>query len=294
MSGGRRCLAAIGACAVALIAFGARAATVVDARGQSLTLAQPAARIVSLAPFITELLFDAGAGGRVVGVSRYSEYPAAARALPVVGDAVRLDLERIVALRPDLVVAWGSGTPGAAVARLRSVGLPVFVLEPHRLLDIPLALRDLGRLAGTSSVAERAAHRFERDVVALRARYSRRAPVPTFIEIASQPLLTLNDSHLVSDVLRLCGGRNVFGDLPMLVANVGWEDLVQANPDAIFITSEDAQAALVAVRRYPVIRAVVRNHLFVLAPDTIVQQTPRVLQGARAMCEALDRVRGGG
>ena len=256
-------------------------------------MAQPARRIVSLAPFITELLFDAGAGARVVGVSRFSDYPDAARALPVIGDAARLDLERIAALRPDLVIAWTSGTPAAATARLEAMGLRVVVLDPRRLSDIPETLRALGRLAGTSPVADRAARDFDVQVERLRARYSRRRPVPAFVEIATQPLLTLNDRHLVSDVLRLCGGRNVFGALPLLVVHIGWEDVLRADPAAVFIASEDAADALAVWRRYPALRAVARKHVFVLKPETIVQQTPRVLQGAESICRALEQVRDG-
>lgn len=269
----------------------AHAASAVDMQGHRLTLPRPATRIVSLAPFATELLFDAGAGHHVVGVSRYSNYPPAARRLPIVGDATRLDLERIAALQPDLVIAWGSGTPAAAIARLRALGIPVFVLDPRRLGDIAQALRDLGRLAATMPVADAAAASYERELASLRVHYARRSPVSVFVEIAAHPLLTLNDRHLVSGVVRVCGGRNVFAAAPTLVVNVGWEDVIRKDPDAVFIVSEDGDAARAAWGRFPMVRAVAKHHLFVLAPDTIVQQTPRVLQGARAMCRAIAQVR---
>ena len=126
---------------------------VTDDAGREVQLERPARRIVSLAPYLSELLFAAGAGKAVVGVSEFSDYPEAAAAVSRVGGGTGLDLEAILALQPDLVVAWQSGNPVNQVERLRSLGLTVFLSEPRQLLDVPDTLLRLGRLAGTETVA---------------------------------------------------------------------------------------------------------------------------------------------
>lgn len=279
--------------AAALLIAGAvcPAQAVTDARGQSLVLAQPAQRIVALAPSITELLFAAGAGDRVVGVAAYSDYPAAARQLPVVGTSARLDIERVLALRPDLVIAWQTGTSTAEVERLERLGLRVFVVEPRRLADIPRLLRELGSLAGSGMQADAAAAAFAADVQALRERYGHRTTVSVFLQIDDRPLLTLNDAHIVGDVLAVCGGRNVFGDQPLLVPRVGVEDVLHADPDAILVAMADAGRALADWRPRRTLRAVRQQHLFTLSPDLISRPGPRLIAGVREVCTQIDRVR---
>lgn len=267
----------------------ARAAT--DARGRTITLPQPAQRIISLAPSITELLFAAGAGGKVVGVSAYSDYPSAARKLPVVGTSARLDIERILALRPDLVVAWQSGNPVQEIDRLERLGIAVFAVEPRRLADIPRLLRELGDLAGSRVVADAAAAGFARKIEALRASHAHRSSVSVFFQIDDNPLLTLNGDHIVSEVVGICGGRNVFGALRLLVPRVGVEDVIRADPEAILIAMSDAASVMTEWRRHRTLRAVRNDNLFALSPDFISRPSPRLVAGARAVCAHLDRAR---
>jgi len=219
----------------------AAAVSVVDDSGHRITLAAPATRIVSLAPHATELLFAAGAGARVVGVSAYSNFPAEASRLPSVGDAMRADLERIIALKPDLIVGWKSGNNPAQLERLRALGLPVFDSEPRRFDDIASALERLGTLAG-SDEGRIAAARFRDALQQLRERYAARTPVTVFYQIWPSPLMTLNDAHIVSEAIRLCGGINLFGALAPLVPTVSREAVLKANPQAIFVSDEDARA----------------------------------------------------
>jgi iron complex transport system substrate-binding protein len=230
-------------------------------------------------------------GDKVVGVSRFSDYPTAARRLPVVGDSVHLDLERTLALRPDVVVAWGSGTPAVAVEKLETLGIPVFVLEPRRLTDVAQALRDLGRLAGTEPTARRAAHAFEARADRLKTRFAHRRPVRVFVQINAHPLLTLSGGHLVNEILELCGGSNVFADQPVLVPQVGVEDVIHADPEAILIAQSDAPGAVQEWQRQPELRAVRERHVFLVPPDLISRQGPRILDGAEVICRDLEQVR---
>jgi ABC-type hemin transport system substrate-binding protein len=218
-----RSLAMIGACTLALAAT-----------------ATPSAvpRIVSLAPHVTELVYAAGAGSALVGASEFSDYPAAALNLPRVGDAFRLDYERIVSLRPDFVVAWESGTPAASTARLQALGVRVVVLSVQTLEDISTALVELGRLAGTSAVADLAADKLRQGFAELRQQYSGRPAVRVFVQLDDAPLFTVTGRHLISEMVGLCGGRNVFAALPGLAPAVDLEAVIAADPELILYAAQ--------------------------------------------------------
>ena len=269
------------------------AVTLIDATGARVTLAAPAQRIISLAPHITELLYAAGAGGRVVAATDYSDYPAAARDLPRVGSYANIDLETVLALRPDLIVAWKSGNSAAQLDRLRALGVIVYVSEPHRLDDIPTDIEHLGTLAGSEDNARMAARHFRQRHTRLTERYSKRPLVTVFYEIWNPPLMTINGAQIISDVLRLCGGVNVFADLPVLAPTVDVEAVLQINPEAIFMgdmqnrsTDEDNHW-----QRWTKLRAVRAGNLFRIPPDLMQRHTPRILQGAEMLCDDLEQVR---
>lgn len=270
----------------------AGAAPIIDDRGFPVSLPGPAQRIVTLAPSLTELAFAAGAGGKLVGVGAYSDYPEAAQRLPEVGDASRLDAEGILLLKPDLLLGWRSGNPAGEIARLERLGLRVFVVEPARLADVPRVLRTIGELAGTRAEAERSAAAVEAEAAALRARYGTRPRLGVFYEIWDQPLLTVNGDHIISDVIGLCGGRNVFADAPLLTPAVSWESLLAADPDVIIASvSAGSDGAARRLRHVPSLRAAAQGRVFTVPPDLIQRATPRILEGARQVCEALESVR---
>lgn len=280
---------------VLMVALRAGAAEVggVDDAGQRLTLAEPARRIVSLTPHLTELLFAAGAGDRVVGVSAWSDYPEAARRLPRIGDSSLLDLERIVALKPDLVVAWGNGSSAQQLARLTAAGLPVWVSESRSLAHIAVTLRAFGRLAGTSAVAEARAAAFESRLADLRARYGGRRTLAVFYQIWHQPLLTIGGGHPISEALRVCGARNVFGALTAITPSVDPEAVLLADPDAIVTGSVDPTGPdqLDRWRALKSLRVAREGRLIVVDPDTLHRPTDRMADGIEALCVKLDRLR---
>jgi len=265
---------------------------VLDDVGAPVILDKPARRIISLAPHITELLFAAGAGDALVGVTEFSDYPEAALALPRVGGGGGLDLEAIVALQPDLVVAWHSGNPRGPVERLQSLGITVFFSEPRKLDDIPSTLLRLGRLAGTESVAAVEADSFIARSIALSDKYASRPKVSVFYQIWDQPLMTLNGEHLFSDVLHLCGGENIFGTLPVLAPQVDIEAVLQANPDVIVIATESNDSPLLGKwQRWPGMSAVKQGHVYAVQREQLVRHSPRILDGAEHLCKLLDSVR---
>ena len=265
---------------------------VTDDTGQLVVLEKPAQRIISLAPYITELLFAAGAGETIVAVTAFSDYPEAAQSLTQVGDGGGLDLEAILALQPDLVVAWQSGNPRGQVERLQSLGITVFSSEPRRLQDVPETLRRFGRLAGTESVATVQADSFNHRCAELQEQYAQRPKVSVFYQIWEQPLMTLNGEHLFSDVLRLCGGENIFGALPALAPQIDLEAVLLADPDAIIVAADDGDSRLVSTwQRWPELSAVKQGHVYAIQRDQLVRHSPRILDGAERLCKLLDAVR---
>ena len=265
----------------------------IDDANQRITLTQPALRIVSLAPHVTELLFAIGAGAQIVGADEFSDYPVAAKSIPRIGRAGALDLERIVALQPDLVIGWGSGNSSAQVAQLQHLGLRVFISEPRQLEDVASTLRRLGQLGGHAEKGESTAAAFESGIHQLRQRYAQQSPVSVFYEIWDRPLMTVNGQHIISAVLTLCGGTNVFAKLSQLAPTVDVEAVLKAQPQAILGSGSDATRPmwLDDWRRWPRIPAAARGNLFNIPPDLIQRHTPRLLEGARLVCEALDIAR---
>ena len=287
----RRLLAAL---AGALCANAAAAdISVTDDSGQAIRLAAPAQRIVSLAPHITEMLYAAGAGERIVGSVDHSDYPPAAQQIPRVGGYSRLDLEAVLALKPDLVVAWESGNPAAALAKLRALGLAVYVNQPNKLLDVARSIEHLGRLAGTAATADAAAARFRERHAQYAARYAGRPKVRVFYQIWKQPLTTINGRQIISDVIRLCGGENIFAELPVLAPAVTVEAVLAANPEVIVASGMGAARPdwLDDWRRWPSLTAVARDNLYFVPPELIQRHTPRVLDGAEQLCAHFDTAR---
>lgn len=263
-----------------------------DDSGNRVTLPGPAMRIISLAPSVTEIVYAAGAGKRLVGVSAYSRWPVEVRRLPRVGDAFRIDLERIVALRPDLVVAWASATPPAAREALKRLGLPLFLLAPRRLNDIAREIRAIGRLAGTSRTADRAARGFERTKARLAERYSKRRAVTVFYEISTHPLYTVGGRQMISRVIRFCGGRNIFAGLGRLAPVVEQAAVLARNPQVILTGSGPrARGRLNAWKREPWLVAVKAGSLFIVPAGLLGKPAPRILLGAQVVCRALAAAR---
>lgn len=266
---------------------------VTDDSGERLVLEQPARRIVSLAPYLTELLFAAGAGPYIVGVSDHSDYPPAALALSRIGAGTGLDLERIVALQPDLVVAWDSGNPAGQVGRLRDLGLRVYRSEPRRLEDIGIALERFGELAATQAEALIAADVYNRRLASLRRRNADSTPIEVFYQVWDRPLMTVSGRHIISDVMRLCGGVNVFDDLARLAPPVGIEAVLQRNPRVIIAaaSADGSTGVLQHWQRWSNLEAVRENNLYTIPDDVLVRHTPRILDGAERLCRILDQVR---
>lgn len=265
---------------------------VTDATGAVIELPAPARRVVSLAPSATELLFAAGAGARVVAVTAPADWPPAAARLPRVGDARGLDLERIVALQPDLAVAWPYVAP-AQIERLRALGIPVYRSDPHAPEAIAADIERLGALAGSVEVARAAAARFRSRLAALVERERGAAPIRVFYEIWHQPLYTIGGAHLISAAIRLCGGENVFSALRLPAPSVSVEAVLAKRPEVIVAGTDGAVRPpwLDAWRQWSDLPAVARDKLFVVDADLLHRPGPRFVDGAEQLCAVIDRAR---
>lgn len=261
----------------------AKAAVVIDDEGHKVSLAHPAQRIISLAPDITELLFAAGAGPSVVGVMQGSDYPAAAKKIPIVATFQSIDREKIVSLQPDLVVVWGEGKLASS---LKSLNIPVFISHQKKIQDIPETLKRFGVLAGTETIALRAANDFLMRYDQLQKTYSNKKIIPVFYQLWAQPLMTVTKRSWINDVITLCGGKNVFADLRGVAPEVDIEAVLLANP-AVIMTASKNQHWKNKWQHWPQLRAVQKNRLYTLDPDALERASPRILIGAQAMCQAL-------
>lgn len=267
--------------------------TVKDDKGDTVSLKQPAKRIVSLAPHLTELLYAAGGGAQLVGTVDYSDYPPAAKQLPRVGGYSRIDLEAVAGLKPDLILAWDSGNTPAHIARLRQLGLPVFVSQPNRIDDLSSLLERLGAISGHAEEGGSAARAYRERLAKLRATYSQKPKVRTFYQVWQQPLTTVGGQQIISDAIRVCGGDNVFGQLDAMAPKISVEAVLAANPEAI-VASGMGEARPDWVndwKNWPRLTAAQRDNLFYIPPDLIQRHTPRLLDGTERMCGYLETVR---
>jgi iron complex transport system substrate-binding protein len=267
------------------------AITVKDDDGNPVTVQKPAQRVISLAPHVTEMLFAAGGGSHVVGVVAYSDFPEEAKKIPQIGSNREVDLERIMALKPDLIVVWRHGSSERQIEMVRKLGVPIFHSEPQKLDDIPDSLARLGQLMGTDKVAAPAAAELRQQLASLRGRYANRPTVRVFYQVWDKPLYTLSGKHIVSDALHMCGGENVFAKLPVTAPVVSVEGVLQENPEAIFATAEKNYGGVSMWKPYGTLLAVRNDNLFTIDGNLVNRSGPRMIQGAAQLCEKLELAR---
>jgi iron complex transport system substrate-binding protein len=259
----------------------------------------PAQRIVSLSPHITELVFAAGAGEQLVGVVEYSDYPPAAASLPRVGDSARVDYETLALLQPDLVLGWESGNPVEIIERIRELGYRVILVEPEVLDSVAVQLETIGELAGTSNIADKRAAQLRKRIEKLSAMGDEEEILTVFWQISADPYFTVTGKHVISEIIELCGGQNIFADLPGLAPSVTLESVLTAQPDVIIASVSPAQEDLNQAwkdqwARWPELRAVKNRRLYSVNSDLVSRAGPRLVDGANQVCAAMRAARTGG
>ena len=266
--------------------------TLLQANGEILTLPKPAGRIITLAPNLAELVFAAGAGEQLKAVVEYSNFPAQVVQIPRVGDAFRIDLERIIELSPDLVIAWKSGNPQTALQKLQQLGITVWQIEITRPEEIADTVENISRAAGTEMVGEAKVLQLRNMLAHLQRVNADKARVDYFYQIAPRPLYTVNSQHIISRSLAICGGYNVFSDLPALAPQISRESVIIADPQVMFAPETSGELpALAAWQEWPQLQAVRNGIMLYLPADEISQATPRLLDSIELACKLLDEVR---
>ncbi len=264
------------------------AVTLQDDTGRSITLTHPARRIISLAPHVTEIIYAVGAGAQLVGADSASDFPVSAKNLPRIGDYSRVNFERVVALKPDLVIGWTSGNRAADIYKLRQMGIPVLLTDAHQLTDAARLLRLIGRVTAHPADGEAAARDFETRLNRLRARYAQRTTRRVFYQIWDKPLITIGGKHWINDAITLCGGQNIFTDLKVSAPVVSLESVVARAPEMI-VSGSDAPDMRKTWAHFPRMPAVKRNALIRINADTLHRPTPRLLEGVGVLCAEIER-----
>ncbi len=249
---------------------------------------QATPKIVTLAPHLAELVFSAGAGDQLIGVSAYSDFPEAVLALPQVGDAFLVDQERLALLAPDLILAWESGTPERTVAELRKQGFRVVVVRTRSLADVAVALEAIGRLAGTETIAATTAAQFTASIGRLREKHANGESIRVFYQISARPIYTVSGSHYISELIEICGGSNIFADLGELAPLVSEEAVLARNPELMLAGGGEVDAVFEPWLRWDSMAAVRWRNLSIVEADLIGRATPRLAEAGSAVCAALD------
>jgi iron complex transport system substrate-binding protein len=251
----------------------------------------PAQRVVTFAPHLAEIMYFIGAGEQLVGVSAWSDFPREVLDLPQVGDAFSVDQEQLSLLQPDLVLVWESGMPRHAVDELRNLGYRVESVRTRNLDDVVAAIRRVGELTGRQARAARAADGFAQFFEALRGEYRDASPIDVFFQVSARPLYTINREHFISEIISICGGRNIFDDLEGFAPAVDVEAVVDRDPDVMLAGANLGDDAFADWARWPKLAANRYGNQFLLPDETIGRPSPRLTIAARSVCIALDQAR---
>ncbi len=252
---------------------------------------QSVQRIISLAPHATELAFAAGLGNKLVGVTEYSDYPEEAKKIEKVANYQGIKLERIMALKPDLIIAWPKGNPAREIEKLKQLGFKFYDSRVDSLDDIAKNIEALSQYADDPQQGKAAAQAFRQRLHQLKAKYSDKKPVRYFYQLSEKPIITLGQDSWPSEVFSFCGGENIFEKSPTPYPQVGIEQILLAQPDVIF-TSEHAMANGNMWQRWQdELPAVKKGHVWSLNSDWLNRPTPRTLNAIDEVCQYFEKVR---
>jgi iron complex transport system substrate-binding protein len=286
-------IAFVSICAVALSGPAAAQLSIRDDINRMVIIKKPAARVVTLAPFLTELLYEAGAGDLAVGVDEHSDYPPQAFSVPKVKTGAAFAIEQLVPLKPDLVLAWRDGIRKDDVERIAGFGTMVYVASARQLEDVPRLLEAIGTLTGRNTGPQIAS--FEQKIDNLRRANAAKPKVSAFIEIWNRPLTTVSGENFLSEALEICKGENVFADRRGTAPKVSFEDLATKDPWVIVGSGSASGPAEFRANweKRPSLSAVKANRLLYVIDDTIIRPGPRTPEGIANLCAEMDGIRAG-
>lgn len=265
---------------------------VFDDAGQLVSLDKAAQRIISLSPGLTELVYAAGGADKIKAAVSFSDFPAQAKELPRIGSFSSVDIEQILLLQPDLILAWKSGNSASQIEKLKKLGLTTYISEPINFNDIADTIKKLGQLMGTEIIAQQHAGEFTKQLNRLKNKYeinNKAEKKRTFIQIWNNPLMSINNEHLISKVITLCGGKNIFGQAKSLTYSPDIEAVLEQNPEIIIATgmADTSEIWLKRWQQWDFISAVKNTRLYSVNPDNLVRHTPRILLGIEEVCRLI-------
>jgi iron complex transport system substrate-binding protein len=260
-------------------------------------------RVITLAPHLAEIVAAAGGAERLIGVSAYSNYPDSVKNLPIISDARSVDLEKMKQLRPDLIIYWRGGMPETLIESIKKTfsqasngrEVQIISIEPKKLSDISQDIETIGKVLGTQAIANKNAKEFNAQIATLKSKYQspNKRKVRVFYQVWPQPLMTLNQDHLITEIIHICGGEQLFAKEKLLVPIVSREAVVAANPEIIF-TAANSSSMKVDWSMWtsiPQLDATKKKAFIVLEDDLISRPSPRVIQGAYKICSEIDNIR---
>lgn len=250
-----------------------------------------AKRVVSLAPHATELAYSAGLGDNLVAVSERSDYPPQADNLEKVANYQGIKVEKIIALQPDLILAWPAGNPPRELAKLEQFGFNIYYSKTKSLDSIATNIEQLSQYASDPSIGENNAKQYKEQLNALRLKYKDAEPVSYFYQLSEKPIITVAQGHWPSEVFEFCGGRNIFEDSASPYPQVGIEQVVLNKPQVIFTSQHAIENGTMWQSWEEEIPAVAKNQIWSLNSDWINRPTTRTLQAIQQVCDYFDRVR---
>lgn len=248
-------------------------------------------RIISLSPHVTEMIFSAGAGDRLVGVVSYSDFPKAAQNITNIGSYQSINIEKIIQLNPDMIIAWQTGNQSKDIEKLTQLGFTIRYSNPHKLSDIPKEIRRFGKIFQTESQANKVANKLEQKLQTLKTNQSKLQPVSAYYQIWNKPMMTINGKQFISQALDLCGAHNIFNELPSLTPQISIESVIKRNPQVILLGGQKAmqQAWLKDWQKWPNISAVQNQHIYTLNADTFQRPTARLINGIEGLCNIINQ-----
>ncbi|WP_245942545.1 cobalamin-binding protein [Candidatus Colwellia aromaticivorans] len=250
-------------------------------------------RIVALAPHIVEMLFDIGAGNKIVGTVSHSDYPAAALNIPRIGGYHGIQIEKILELKPDIVIVWQSGNKVSDIEQMEKMGLNIIYSQPHKIEDVAKELRELGKLTGHEIQAESVANDYLQRLKKLRQQHVSIAPMKVFYQLWPEPMRTINKGTLINQLIEVCQGQNVFAENPTAYPQIGIENVIVAQPEVIIFPVQKSNTELPVIdwHKWPEIPAVKHNRFIRINADLTHRFSTRMLDGIEDMCDKLDAFR---
>jgi iron complex transport system substrate-binding protein len=266
---------------------------ITDDVGSEVILVKPAQRVITLAPHLTELVFAIDQGDKLVGVMSFSNYPEAAKKIPRIGSHNTISYESIAKIQPDLILAWGSGNGSEVINKLKSLGFSVYVSEPNKLEGVAATIRKLGILLDAKDKGENEANKFINRLSQLKENYSNRQKISVFYQMSDNPIMTLSGRHLISDVIELCGGFNIFSKAIPIALKVSLESLVRSDPQVVIAGTkkENEEKWLSEWANRISMKAVKNKQVYFIDPDLLIRHGPRIIEGTEKICNYLERSR---